>query len=68
MKSKNLFSMKGFFILLLSLCAFSISAQTTVTVSGTVTDDTGLEVIGATVIVVGNATHGTVTDLKENTR
>lgn len=64
MKSKNLFSMKGFFILLLSLCAFSISAQTTVTVSGTVTDDTGLEVIGATVIVVGNATHGTVTDFE----
>ena len=61
MKSKNLFSMKGFFILLLSLCAFSISAQT-VTVSGTVTDDTGAEVIGATVIVVGNPTHGTVTD------
>lgn len=34
------------------------------TVSGTVTDDTGLEVIGATVIVVGNATHGTVTDFE----
>ncbi|MPM55604.1 hypothetical protein SDC9_102401 [bioreactor metagenome] len=52
MKSKNLFSTKGFFTLLLSVFAFSISAQN-VTVSGTVTDDTGLEVIGATVIVAG---------------
>lgn len=39
MKSKNLFSTKGFFTLLLSVFAFSISAQN-VTVSGTVTDDT----------------------------
>ena len=61
MKSKNLFSTKGFFTLLLSVFAFSISAQN-VTVSGTVTDDTGLEVIGATVIVAGDASRGTVTD------
>ena len=61
MKSKNLFPTKGFFTLLLSVFAFSISAQN-VTVSGTVTDDTGLEVIGATVIVAGDASRGTVTD------
>ena len=61
MKSKNLFSTKGFFTLLLSVFAFSISAQN-VTVNGTVTDDTGLEVIGATVIVAGDASRGTVTD------
>lgn len=61
MKSKNLFSTKGFFTLLLSVFAFSISAQN-VTISGTVTDDTGLEVIGATVIVAGDASRGTVTD------
>ena len=61
MKSKNLFSTKGFFTLLLSVFAFSISTQN-VTVNGTVTDDTGLEVIGATVIVAGDASRGTVTD------
>lgn len=34
-----------------------------ITVSGTVKDDTGFEVIGATVVVVGNESHGTVTDI-----
>lgn len=63
MKSKNLFSVKGIFTLLLSVFAFSISAQN-VTVSGTVTDDTGLEVIGATVVVAGDASRGTVTDFE----
>ena len=31
--------------------------------SGTVTDDTGYEVIGATIIVEGDASRGTVTDI-----
>lgn len=48
--------------LLMGLIAFSISAQT-IEVSGIITDDTGLEVIGATVIVQGDASHGTITDL-----
>lgn len=49
--------------LLLGFLAFSISAQT-VTVSGIITDDTGIEVIGATVIVEGDATRGTITDIE----
>lgn len=61
MKRRKLFSTKGMFTLLLSVLAFSVSAQN-VTVSGTVTDDTGVEVIGATVIVAGDASRGTVTD------
>lgn len=61
MRRKNLFA-KGIFTLLLSVFALSVSAQT-INVSGTVTDDTGLEVIGATVIVVGDASKGTVTDI-----
>lgn len=61
MKRKNLFA-KGLYTLLLSVFALSVSAQT-INVSGTVTDDTGLEVIGATVIVAGDASKGTVTDI-----
>ena len=37
-----------------------------ITVSGNVKDDTGLEVIGATIIVEGNATLGTTTDIDGN--
>lgn len=59
---KKQISFRGVVTLLLSFLAFSISAQT-VTVSGTITDDTGFEVIGATVIVEGNPSHGTVTDI-----
>lgn len=61
MKRKNLFA-KGIFTLLFSVFALSISAQN-ITVSGTITDDTGFEVIGATVIVAGDASRGTVTDI-----
>ena len=46
----------------MSFIALTISAQT-ITVSGTVTDDTGYEVIGATIIVEGDASRGTVTDI-----
>ena len=65
MKVKNLFNFRGMALLVMSLIAFSISAQN-VTVSGTVTDDEGFEVIGATVVVVGDASHGTVTDMDGN--
>ncbi len=61
MKRKNQPGFKGLLTLFLSFMALSISAQT-VTISGTVTDDTGFEVIGATITIVGNASYGTVTD------
>lgn len=47
---------------LFMLCIFGLSAQN-ITVKGTVTDDTGFEVIGATVIIAGNPTNGTITDI-----
>ena len=65
MKKIKLFDLRGMLTLFLSLIAFSISAQT-VTVSGNIKDDTGFEVIGATVIVEGDATRGTVTDIDGN--
>ncbi len=45
--------------------SFSLFAQN-VNVQGTVTDDTGETVIGATIIVEGNATTGTTTDFDGN--
>ena len=65
MKRKNLFGFKGMLTLMLSFMAFSLSAQN-ITLRGTVTDDTGVEVIGATVIVAGEASRGTVTDFEGN--
>lgn len=65
MKSENLFLRRGFFTLLLSVFTLSISAQN-ITVSGTITDDAGFEVIGATIIVLGDTNHGTVTDIDGN--
>lgn len=67
MKRMKLFSFRGIMLLLMSLMTFSLFAQT-VTVSGTVIDDTGMPVIGATVIVVDDATRGTVTDIDGNYR
>ncbi|MDO5665844.1 MAG: SusC/RagA family TonB-linked outer membrane protein [Bacteroidia bacterium] len=52
----------GVFSLIFLLSTLLLSAQT-VNVSGIVTDDTGLEVIGATVIVAGDASKGTITDI-----
>lgn len=64
-KISNLLRMRIFMLLFL-IGALSLSAQT-VTVKGTITDATFNEpVIGATVIVQGNATIGTVTDLDGN--
>lgn len=45
------------------LLAFFVSAQNTITVSGTVVDDTGEPLIGVSVLVSGTEGHGTVTDI-----
>ena len=44
------------------MMAFTVSAQN-LNISGTVTDDSGLTVIGATIVVEGNFEKGTVTDI-----
>ena len=53
---------RGVFSFLFLLSTLLLSAQT-VNVAGTVTDDAGEAVIGATIIVVGDASKGTVTDI-----
>lgn len=65
MKQKIVLSLMrvGVMSLFLAMFSFGLYAQSTITVSGTVTDDSGFEVIGATVIVSGDATRGTVTDI-----
>jgi len=65
MKMKNLFGLKGILTLIMSVVTFAVFAQN-ITVSGTVTDDTGMPVIGATVVVVETPTKGTVTDIDGN--
>lgn len=65
MKKKRLFYLKGIALFIMNMVAFSVFSQN-ITVSGTVTDDTGETVIGATVIVVGDANKGTVTDFDGN--
>lgn len=57
--------MRGFLTLLMSVLAFSLFAQN-ITVKGTVVDDTGMTVIGATVVVESNTSQGTVTDIDGN--
>ena len=59
------FKLRSLLTLIMGVIAFSLSAQT-LTVKGTVTDDTGMTVIGATIIEEGNATRGTVTDIDGN--
>lgn len=65
MKGKNHFYSKGIMLFIMNMIALSVFSQN-LTVSGTVTDDTGTSVIGATVIVVGDASKGTVTDFDGN--
>lgn len=65
MKSKNVFNLKEIFTLILSVLSLSLYAQN-ITVSGTVTDSKNEPVIGATIIVVGDVSHGTVTDIDGN--
>ncbi len=65
MKRKNLFSVKGILTLLLGVITLSVSAQN-LTVRGTVTDNSREPIIGATIIIEGDATRGTVTDIDGN--
>lgn len=54
---------------LLSTCMWLISVvmiSQNITVSGTVTDQTGISVIGATIVIEGNTSVGTVTDIDGN--
>lgn len=62
MKRKHGFGMKGLFTFILCISAFSLSAQN-ITVRGTVTDKDNEPLIGATVVVEGNTSQGTVTDI-----
>lgn len=61
MKIMN-FMRKGIFFTSMWIVSLGLLAQN-ITVTGTVIDNTGLEVIGATIIVEGDATRGTVTDI-----
>lgn len=65
MKRKKTINLRGFLTLMMSVFALSLSAQT-ITVKGKVVDDTDMTVIGATVVVEGNTSKGTVTDIDGN--
>lgn len=56
---------KGFLFAMLWTVSFGLFAQN-ITVNGSVTDATGMSVIGATVMVENNANIGTVTDIDGN--
>ncbi len=65
MKKRKRSYLKGIALFFINMIVLSIFSQN-ITVSGNVTDDTGETVIGATVIVVGDANNGTVTDIDGN--
>ncbi len=66
MKKRFLISKwKGFLFALLWTISFGIFAQN-ITVNGSVTDVTGMSVIGATIMVEQNSSIGTVTDIDGN--
>lgn len=56
-----IFSRRGAFILILLFSSLSMFAQN-ITVTGTVVDATNEPVIGATIVVQGETSHGTATD------
>jgi len=61
--------MKHYFIILILLFLFTINALAqSSTISGTVTDEKGEAVIGATIQVKGNSQTGTITDIDGNFR
>ncbi len=62
MKNVKSFILKGVLFAGLWIVSIGLFAQN-ITVSGTITDPNYESVIGATVIVQGDATHGTVTDI-----
>lgn len=63
MKIKALLKLKGLVTLLLIMGYLHVSAQETFTVKGTVTDKNNEPIIGATIIVQGNTSKGTVTNI-----
>ncbi|NLD23102.1 MAG: TonB-dependent receptor plug domain-containing protein, partial [Bacteroidales bacterium] len=65
MKRKHFLRMRSLLTLIMSVMAFGLYAQN-ITIKGTVTDDTGMTVIGATIIVESDASRGTVTDIDGN--
>ena len=65
MKKQNSFKKKWLLFTCMWVASLGIFAQS-ITVKGTVTDDTGMSVIGATVILEGNSAIGTVTDIDGN--
>lgn len=65
MKVKKLFEARGLLTLLLCISTLSLSAQT-ITVRGTVTDRNNEPLTGATVVVEGSTSQGTVTDIDGN--
>lgn len=64
-KRHSIIKGKGFLFAILWTISLGLFAQN-VTVRGTVTDDTGETVIGATIILDGNAAIGTATDFDGN--
>lgn len=54
--------MRSLFTLIISVITVNLYAQD-ITVKGLVTDDAGTAVIGATIIIEGDSSHGTVTDI-----
>lgn len=65
MKRLNLLRLKSFAVLMMCISALTVSAQN-LTVRGTITDKSNELVIGATIVVEGNTTQGTVTDVDGN--
>lgn len=68
MKQQNCFSFlrRGILSFTLLMASLVLFAQNNITISGVITDDDGFEVIGATVIVSGDASRGTVSDIDGN--
>lgn len=64
-KKHSIFKWKGLLLGILWTVTMGLFAQN-VSVRGTVTDDTGMTVIGATIIVEGNTNIGTTTDYDGN--
>ncbi|MEA5129641.1 MAG: SusC/RagA family TonB-linked outer membrane protein [Proteiniphilum sp.] len=65
MKKEKSFNLKGLLFACMWIVSMGMFAQN-ITVSGTVMDVTNEPVIGATVVVQGDASHGTVTDIDGN--
>ncbi|SEA23463.1 iron complex outermembrane recepter protein [Porphyromonadaceae bacterium NLAE-zl-C104] len=65
MKRKKSFKWKGLLFACMWVVSIGLFAQN-ITVSGTITDADNEPVIGATVVVQGEASHGTVTDIDGN--